>query len=128
MVMTITFEQLKAIMPQATAGNIKKYLPWLNAWMPNAILIIATPLSGRGTTGQLNQSNVNLDEYQKSVNVRRVANIFSIPVIDVNSECGINGLNRTTYINDQVHPTLLAGQKMLARTIIGGLKRIMPNL
>lgn len=32
--MTITFEQLKAIMPQATAGNIKKYLPWLNAWMP----------------------------------------------------------------------------------------------
>jgi len=30
----MTREQLKAIMPYATTGNIEKYLPWLNELMP----------------------------------------------------------------------------------------------
>lgn len=108
-------------------GGIASTIMKMQAWMPQAIIIIATPLPGRGTTGQINLVPVT-DEYTKSIYVRDVAKIFSIPIIDVNANSGINGLNRTTYISDGVHPYSLTGNKMLARTIIGGLKGINPKL
>lgn len=32
--MTLTEQQLKVVMPQAKMSSIRKYLPWLNEWMP----------------------------------------------------------------------------------------------
>ena len=106
-------------------GGIASTIMKLQAWMPNALIVIMTPLSGRGVTGQLNLTPVTL-EYEKTKMIKNVAAIFSCPLIDVNSSSGINGLNRTTYITDNLHPYSAKGNKMLARTVIGGLTGILP--
>lgn len=51
---------------------------------------------------------------------------MSIPLIDINAEMGANGLNAATYLGDGVHPRNI-GKKMLAKVIIGNLKRILPR-
>lgn len=108
-------------------GGMASTIMKMQAWMPQAIIIAVTPLPGRGTTGQI-VTNLVTNETTKSIYVRDVARLMSLPVIDLNANSGINGLNRTTYITDEVHPYNQAGNKMLARTIIGGLKGIMPNI
>jgi hypothetical protein len=108
-------------------GGIASTILKMQAWMPQAIIIIATPLPGRSTAGNINLVPVT-PEVTKSIYVRDVAKTFSIPLIDVNANSGINGLNSPTYITDGIHPYSTAGNKMLARTMIEGLKQIMPNL
>lgn len=67
-----------------------------------------TLLSGRGTAGQKNM-NLETVEYTKSKYIKKMASIMSIPVIDANSECGINRFNRTSCIQDDVHPYYQGG-------------------
>ena len=96
--------------------------------MPNAILVLCTPISGRfNQAGQMNLSLRNEMEEIADI-VRDMGRIMSIPVIDVYATDGINGLNRIRYISDTIHPYSEAGNKMVARAVIGGLKGIMPNL
>jgi hypothetical protein len=109
-------------------GGIASTIMKMQAYMPQARIIIATPLSGRGTTGNLNMSSPITEEYTKSISVRKIANIFSLPIIDVNSKCGINGLNRTTFITDSVHPYNIEGNSALAMAMLGDLKSIYPRL
>jgi len=106
-------------------GGIASTIMKMQAWMPQALIIIGTPLSGRGDVGVINLDPIT-DEYTKSIYVREAAATMAIPLIDVNAKCGINGLNRVTYIVDEVHPTLTDGHDMLARTVIGGMKAIAP--
>jgi hypothetical protein len=54
--------------------------------------------------------------------------LFGIPCIDVFGTCGINMLNSPTYITDGTHPYNDAGEKMLARAVMGGITTIYPNL
>jgi len=112
-----------SIIEGAVASTIMK----LQAWCPNAIIVLGTPLNGRGTTGQINTA-LQTDEYWKAIEIKEVADKMSIPVIDVNTTTGVNGLNRTSYITDTVHPNSTIGFKALARSVIGGLKTIMPNI
>jgi hypothetical protein len=58
----------------------------------------------------------------------KTSQYMSVPVIDVNGTCGINGSNYSKYITDGTHPYCEAGYKMLARTINGGLSGILPML
>jgi hypothetical protein len=106
-------------------GGLASTIMKMQVWMPQALIVVGTPLSGRGATGQLNFNPIT-DEYNKSVHIREVLNILSIPLIDVNAESGINGLNRTTYISDSVHPYTINGNEMLARTVIGGFRKLAP--
>ena len=109
-------------------GGIASIIMKLQAWMPNAIIILCTPISGNGTTGQLNPSLTTDNNMRKLADmVREMSRIMHIPCIDVNCNDGINGLNRTRYIQDTIHPYLADGKKMIARAIIGGLKTILPN-
>lgn len=108
-------------------GGIASTIMKLQIWMPQAIIVIATPLPGRGTTGQ-NSIILPTTETTKSIYVRDIARLLSIPIIDINANSGINSFNRATYITDAVHPYNAAGNRMLARTVIGGLKSIMPNI
>jgi len=109
-------------------GGIASTIMKFQAWMPQARIVLITPLSGRGVTGQLNMSGLITQEYTKSVSVRKIASIMSIPIIDVNAECGINGLNRTDFLTDQVHPYNTEGNNALAMTILGGAKKIYPRI
>ncbi len=106
-------------------GGIASTIMKLQAWMPNAVIILGTPINGQGTTGQLRPDANGL--YKQVEHVKNVGLRFSIPVIDVYATCGINGLNRTEYITDTIHPYSVAGSKMIARAIIGGFKTILPN-
>ncbi|MFC6858794.1 SGNH/GDSL hydrolase family protein [Zunongwangia atlantica] len=111
-------------------GGMASTIMKMQAWMPQALIIIATPLpgraSGRGDEGFIDPANFITQEYIKSEMIREVANIFSCQIIDVNANSGINGLNRDLYISDGVHPYSVDGNKMLGRVITGGMKGIMP--
>lgn len=107
-------------------GGIASTIMKLQAWMPNAVIILGTPINGQGTTGQLRPDADGL--YKQVEHVKNVGLRFSIPVIDVYATCGINGLNRTEYITDTIHPYSVAGSKMIARAIIGGFKTILPKV
>ena len=106
-------------------GGIASTIMKLQAWMPNAVIILGTPINGQGSTGKLRPDANGL--YKQVEHVKNVGLRFSIPVIDVYATCGINGLNRTVYITDTIHPYSVAGSKMIARAIIGGFKTILPN-
>ena len=106
-------------------GGIASTIMKLQAWLPNAVIILGTPINGQGTTGQLRPDANGL--YKQVQHVKNVGLRFSIPVIDVYATCGINGLNRTEYITDGIHPYSVVGSKMIARAIIGGFKTILPN-
>jgi hypothetical protein len=109
-------------------GGIASTIMKLQAWMPNAIIVLCTPISGRGIQGQLNKLLADEGMELLASIVRSMARFMSIPLIDVYATDGINGLNRLTYISDGIHPYLNAGQKMVARAVIGGLKSILPNI
>ena len=110
----------------SVAGGIASLIMKLQAWMPNCVIVLCTPLGGRGTSGELdpNLSDESVRTLQSVV--KETANRLSIPLIDVYSSCGINGLNRTRFISDSVHPYVAAGKMMLARAMIGGLRSILP--
>ena len=109
-------------------GGIASTIMKLQAWMPQAIIVLCTPISGRGDTGELNPELSDSGMEKVAENVRYMHKKMSIPLIDMYATDGINGLNRTTYIQDGIHPYLPAGKKMVARAMIGGLKTIIPNL
>lgn len=108
-------------------GGIASTIMKLQAWMPNAVIVLMTPISGRGEEGELNlELTSRMTEITNAV--KDVHNLMSIPCIDVYGTCGINGLNRTRYITDTIHPYSEDGSKMIARAVIGGMKGIIPNM
>lgn len=108
-------------------GGILSTLMKLQLWMPQAIIVLTTGVSGHGNTGELS-TNINSSGLLKIAQaVRDMGKLSSIPVIDTFAADGINGWNRTKYIADTIHPYTEAGGKMLARAVIGGMKTILPN-
>jgi hypothetical protein len=108
-------------------GGVASTIMKMQAWCPNAIIVIGTPLSGSGANGVINK-NIVTNEYEKSQIIKDVTSKMSIPTIDINATCGINGFNRLVYITDEVHPYSEDGKKMLARAVIGGFRTIEPNI
>ena len=111
-----------------TAGGIASTIMKLQAVLPHATIVFGTPISGRGKTGVINPDMSDaLSQGTLALRnlVLKVSGDFSIPCIDVYSTCGINGLNRDQYICDGIHPNRYGGE-MLARSIIAGLKNVMP--
>ena len=107
-------------------GAIASTIMKLQAWMPQAIIVLMTPISGKGETGQLNKQLTVPAMQNVAEKVRFVHELMSIPLIDMYGYDGINGLNRTTYITDTIHPYSVAGANMLGRVVVGGLKNILP--
>lgn len=111
-----------------TAGGIISTVMKLQAVLPNAVIVIGTPVGGNGSTGLLNPDQSKGNE-KKMIELRdlvkEVSAQFGIPCIDVFGTCGINGLNREQYIIDSIHPNKY-GHSMMARSVIGGLKNIVP--
>ena len=108
-------------------GGIASTLMKLQLWMPNAIIVLLSGISGQGTTGKLN-TDINGGLKQTAQAIREMSHLTSIPCIDTFATDGINGWNRTTYIADSIHPYTVVGSKMFARSVIGGLKGILPHI
>lgn len=83
---------------------------------PNATIFVASPLSGRGNTGEnMNfpiQNGIGLYAKDYADAVKAVCNFFSTQYIPVYEECGITPWNRTDYITDTVHPNVEGGVKI----------------
>jgi lysophospholipase L1-like esterase len=92
---------------------------------PNAVIVIGTPLSKWSNQNAHSVNGVTMEDVADVM--IKTSRYMSTPVIDVNGTCGINGSNYSTYITDGTHPYSVAGHKMLARTVNGGLKSILPH-
>lgn len=109
------------------AGGIASTILKLQAWMPQALIIIGTPLNGKtGVTDGITPQRIP-DEYEKSKTIKDISNMFGCEVIDVFGDCGINVLNSPTFITDGTHPYNDTGKKMLARTITPKIDAIFPR-
>ena len=107
-------------------GGVASTIMKMHAWMPNALIVIATPLNGRtGITGGKNPGTIPT-EYIKSNQIIEAARMFGANVIDVFGGCGINIVNSDEYISDGVHPKS-KGRILLGNFIAGELNRILPN-
>lgn len=112
---------------ETLAGGLASTILKLQAWMPNALIVVGTPLNGRTDVPGGTKPQTIPPEYDKSIVILNVAKMFGCSSIDVFGECGINVLNSPTYITDGLHPYTDAGEKMIARTIIPRLNAIYPK-
>lgn len=101
-------------------GGIASTIMKMQAWMPNAIIVLGTNLNGHGA-----DKTLGVDEADKAKDMIEVAQLLGIPCIDVFGTTGINGLNSTRFITDGIHPYSVIGSKYVARSIIGGLKSVI---
>lgn len=114
-------------------GGIASVIMKMQAWIPNALLVLMTPISGvyiNGNADVKDLENVESAKMKKLAEcVKDVAFRMSIPCIDVYGNDGINSLNKVlrNYITDGIHPYSDAGCKQIARAIASGLSSIVPN-
>lgn len=104
-------------------GGIASTIMKMQAWMPNAIIVLGTNLNGQG-----GDKTLSVDEADKSKAMIEVSKLLGIPCIDVFGTSGINGLNSSRFITDGTHPYSELGGKYLARAVIGGIKNILPTI
>lgn len=114
------------------SGAIASTIMKLQARCPNAIIVAGTCWSGRGNADASNYptkdgTNIGLMRVSNET-LKQCYSYFSIPVVDIYNTSGVNQLNRNKYVTDTIHPYNDGGKKMLARTVIGGLKGILPNI
>lgn len=108
--------------------------------VPGAVVVLASPLSGRGPEPaegaslpdnrdveevMVNELGLTTEDYRDAM--EEVARAMSIPFIDVYGTTGINQWNRSLYIRDVVHPSERGGMAV-ARSVIGGLEQVKPNM
>ncbi len=117
-------------------GAVAATVVRVQAQCPNAVVVLASPLSGRGpetedseaqranqTDVEYNMLGLTTQDYARAV--AEVAEAFSIPYIDIFGSTGINQFNRNQYISDIVHPNE-EGKKAVARVMIGALSDLRP--
>ena len=106
-------------------GGLATTIRMIQTRCPNAMIFVASPCSGRGTSGQnmdtVTFNNIGLTTYDYAKACKEVAEYFSTPYIPVFEECGINPWNRKEYITDSVHPNDL-GKIQIAMVFIKYLK------
>ena len=107
----------------------------LQVLCPNAVIVIASPLSGRGETDGVDMTEPVTIAGHTTEDFRNwaedTAHYMSVPFIDVFGTTGINQFNRSWYIYDKVHPKTAGtygesneGSDAIARAMISGLKSI----
>ena len=117
------------------AGAICSMIMKLQAWMPNAQIIIGSQISGRGDdsiSGAVSGRNfTKLDEARRGMycaeKTRKVAGMMSIPYIPVWETMSVNPLNRNGKISDIVHPYTKAGGYRVGKTIAQYLMNFTPS-
>ena len=117
------------------AGAICSMIMKLQAWMPNAQIIIGSQISGRGDgsiSGTARGENfTKLDEARRGMycaeKTRKVAGMMSIPYIPVWETMSVNPLNRKGKISDIVHPYTKAGGYRVGKTIAQYLMNFTPS-
>lgn len=110
-------------------GGILSTIMKLRKRCPNALIILCTPLGGRGQTqgqNELNQDRTfGQDTFDIANEIIKQSRYMSTMCIDLYANCGITPYNRGTYIKDLVHPNETNGTKAIARYIIQEFRKII---
>lgn len=112
-------------------GSIASTIMKLQAWMPQATIILCTPAGGwRSDVQNIAEPDLYPDMQPVSNIIREMSDRLSIPLIDVH-RWGGNSLNCVTgkyygLQSDGAHPYGNVGQQRLANVMVGGLKTIYP--
>ena len=109
-------------------GAIASTIMKMQLRCPNATIVLSTPLPYWETdkpTPQVNQYGLTM--YDVARIEEKVAHYMGIPVIDLNGECNINGVNYTNYITDGIHPYSNSGKIAIGNYISGKLNTINPK-
>lgn len=110
-------------------GGIAYIIQRLQDVAPNTKIIFGTQLSGDGgnvsveNMTHLATNSLGLTPLDYVNAMKDVCEEFSIPCVDVFGTCGINQLNRASYIKDTVHPND-EGIKKIENAIYTGLKNL----
>ena len=119
---------------ETVRGGIASTYMKLQAWMPQALIVLMSPISGvyvNGNDGVKDLENPESAKMKKlAETVKDIAFRLSVPFIDVYGTDCINSLNKKlrNYITDGIHPYSDAGCKVIARAIISGLHSIVPYI
>lgn len=90
------------------AGGLRWVLQTITETYPNCKIFVLLPIQGASASRNTN----NLSKIEA---IKKVCQVFSVPVIDMFSECGIAGLLETgtgPYLSDGLHPND-AGRKLM---------------
>jgi len=109
-------------------GAMASMIMKLQKWCPNAVIVVASQLSGYGVSKNMTVNSLSLTPEDYANAALDVAHKMSAPSIDVFGTTGINQQNTTMYITDGTHPYSRAGMLALGRAVAAGLKRIIPRL
>ena len=112
-------------------GAIASTIMKMNAWLPNAVIVLASPMSGNGDANGSNQTAFKLNSGGKSMEdyadaVKETAKRFSFPFVDVYGNTMVTIFNRNGKISDGFHPYTTDGKKLLARAVASGISNIYP--
>lgn len=119
---------------ETVRGGIASTYMKLQAWMPQALIVLMSPISGVYVNGNDDVMDLENPESAKmkklSETVKDIAFRLSVPFIDVYGTDCINSLNKKlrNYVTDGIHPYSNAGCNVIARAIISGLHSIVPNI
>ncbi len=110
-------------------GGILSTIMKLRKRCPNALIILCTPLGGRGQIQGQNEMNQDKtfgqDTFDIANEIIKQSRYMNTMCIDLYANCGITPYNRATYIKDSVHPNEPEGTKAIARYIIQEFRKII---
>lgn len=125
------------------SGCIASTIMKLQIRCPNARIILSAPLPRwwtptvqpvEGSLADPVDEEYMQQEYRNGKTIldvadveEKVAKYMGVPFFNLTEECGINGFNYETYMEDAVHPYKTAGQKLLGRNVAQGINRVYPN-
>ena len=107
----------------------------IQARCPNAILFIASTVSGQGNTIAQNETDFhyftstgfeNMSLYDYAMKTKELASRFSLPYIPIYESLGCNPFNRSQFVVDTIHRNDL-GKKRIANVMIGNLLNYYNN-
>ena len=110
----------------AVASTIMK----LQARCPQAMIVLGTSWSGRGDGSPANSGEYGAAGkyfWEEGELVKKIANYYSIPCIDIWGNSLVNPFNRAKNNSDGVHPYLPEGKRALARVVAEGLMNMIPR-
>ena len=119
-------------------GGLASTIMKMQKWCPNAKIVVASMLNGRGLVAGENMTEPVVYNGHTTEDFARwvdeTSHYMSVDFVDVYRKCGINPFNRAMYIHDTVHPKTKGtygdsneGSDALAAAVIGGLKHIKLN-
>jgi len=105
-------------------GGLMSTIMKMTAWCPNALVVVVAPWGNYNTTTKKQTENGNGNTIMDfALKEKEIAEYLGCPFVDISAEAGVNPFNASSYFSDAYHPNG-NGAKLIARVLIGGLRRI----